>query len=689
MGTGTPSGQGRRRFLAGATGAAAAAVAIAGAAAASPPAVPRAPRNGALARSIGRAVALKAGGADAAQTPPLAVRALHRMGFGPMRRRKTAAGAAPPDRVFGAGFEPDGKAGEDDIGYFMSLGRDDDARLAAWVEEQLDPALPDPGLQSRMAAQAAAFATLSQPLATLWSQRECQGFSDYIRPYREAECAAFVRATYSRRQLFELVVDFWHDHFNVYAGLDSDTYVSFGDWDRTVVRQHAFGNFHAMLLASARHPAMLRYLDNYENSVSGINENYARELFELHTFGAEHYRGLQSNTDVAWLAAPAAPGELPSATTDPADPPFNPYAAIGDVELNAYGIQNRTIAAYYVDEDVYTAASGLTGWRFEDRNTATSCGTGAFLTDEQDHAAANAKVLLSRGFQTLPSGLSADLEGRLILKMAAWHPATAVHVARRLCTRLIADEPPESVVQAAARTFYANRTRGDQIARTLRTILNSPEFKDPALWGSKTKRPFEYVVSALRAAGGDYTFHADDNATGDFLRTFNRAGQRLFWWRTPDGYPDRRGHWEGSTSLVQGWRAVDWLLNHEYDTPARMMRVLDITLENLPSGGTPRQLAAFWCEWILGHTPAGGWVGAPGTLVDSAPTAVGRAALRFMTQEFLEGGLPVPEEDRPLHSPDFPITRAQLSSDDWPAYWHRRLLAMVAVILWSPDFLLR
>ena len=677
----------RRRFLAaGGAGAVTAAAAVAGSAAVARAGAAEPPARRPVARAISRALA----GSSSAVVPPLAVRVLHRMGFGPARRARVAARPAPPDQVFGGGFEPEGWPGEDDIGHFQSLGSTDDERLAAYVEEQLDPALPDPEPQARMAAHAAAFATLSQPLATLWSQRECQGFSTYTRPYREAECAAFVRATYSRRQLFELVVDFWHDHFNIYAGLDSDTYVSFGDWDRSVVRQHAFGNFHAMLRASARHPAMLRYLDNYENGVSGINENYARELFELHTLGAEHYRGLQPNTQVAWLAAPPAAGELPVATTDPLVAGHNPYALLGDAQLAALGITGLPyVAAHYVDEDVYTAASALTGWRYDDANAGGSCGSGAFTTDEQDHASANAKILLSRGFQTLPSGLAAELEGELVLKMAAWHPATAVHVARRLCTRLIADQPPESVVQAAARTFYAHRTAPDQIARTLRTILTSEEFKDPALWGSKTKRPFEYVVSALRAAGGDYSFHADDDATGDFLRTFNRAGQRLFWWRTPDGYPDRRGHWEGSTSLVQGWRAVDWLLNHEHDSPARMMRVLDLTLEHLPNGGTPRQLVAFWCDWILGHTPPGGWVGPPGSLVDSAPTAVGRAALRFMTQEFLDGGVPAPEHDRPLHSPDFPITRAQLASDQWPAYWHRRLLAMVAVILWSPDFLQR
>ncbi len=619
--------------------------------------------------------ATKSGSVNAV-VPPLAVRALNRMGYGPARRKIAAATVAPPARIFSANFETSDALGQDDVAYFNSLGSTDDARLAAYVEEQLNPTLiPDPDLNQRMTQYAASFVAMNEPLATAFSTRECDDFDTYARPYRDVEKATFNRAIYSRRQLFELMTDFWHNHFNIFAGSSNDSYASWGSWDRDVIRQHGLGNFYQMLEASAKHPAMLEYLDNYENSQGGFNENYARELFELHTFGAENYGGLLSGGSVAALAT-------------------NPYSGLGDADLDNPANFNgkvisdptRPIAQIYVDEDVYDAARALTGWRFHDVNSGGLCGTGAFQTDQLQHDVAG-KALLGTGFTTLKSGLAAELEGRLVLKMAAWHPGTATYIARKLCQRLIADNPPESVVQAAAATFYANRLASDQIARTLRVILNSAEFKDPALWGSKTKRPFEVVVSAMRAAGGNYTFREDDasNTSNEFMYYFSLSGQRLFWWRTPDGYPDQRQFWQGTNGLIQVWRAIDWLADRNHDDATRVMRILDITLENIVGNPTARQVVEFWCHWIMGFSPVGGWSGPAGTLIASSPTSLGRAALQFFTQS----GYGTDRDRASVSADEDPIPRADLGTEEYQYDWHSRLRGLVELILSSPNFMQR
>lgn len=663
----------RRRWLLGAGGAA---VAVAGAALVAPAAgrsVSTAPgRPGRVSQPAAETVAVGKSGSEQTLTPPLAVRALHRMGYGPARRARLE-GSGRPGQIFASGFESSRAGGIDDVAHFMALGSSDDARLAAYVEEQLDPNLDDSELQRRLAEHPEAFATLGESLSTAFNTRECQDFNTYVRPLREVEKATLTRAVFSRRQLFELTVDFWHNHFNVFAFLSEDTLASWASWDRDVIRRHAFGNFYSMLEASAKHAVMLRYLDNYRNSEGGFNENYARELLELHTLGAENYRGLQPQLTVEALEE-------------------NPYTVLDDAELNdpslcggqAIADPARAIARYYVDDDVYAAAQALSGWRYVDQTTASGCGSGAFFVSESDHYITT-KAILSGGRTIISSDQGGELDGRLTLKLCAYHPGTARYIARKLCRRLISDDPPDAVVDAAAETFFRHRRSSTQISRTLRTILLSDAFKDASNWGNKTKRPFEYVASALRATACRHTFREGDSTSGDFFNVFNSAGQRLFNWRTPDGYPDRRQHWQGSTSLVHGWRSIDWLVDRNASDPAtRVLPVIDLTLQYLPGNPTPRQIVAFWCDWLLGFTPAGGWVGAVDTGLTSEPTTVGRAAMQFFTQQGFNG-----LNDRFQWPSDEPIAREELSQNRNGYDWNRRLLGLVALILWSPNFLQR
>src|SRR6056297_2109540 len=200
-------------------------------------------------------------------------------------------------------------------------------------------------------------------------------------------------------------------------------------------RGHVFGNFHDMVQASAKHPAMLQYLDNYANEAGGFNENYARELYELHTLGAINYLGNTSPLDAPTL-------------------PTNPYAGLGDPLLDALQFSNptREIQSEYTDDDVYEAARALTGWRYDDENVnqggqCVDGGSGAFFVNEGEHDGGG-KAILSKGSVLLPADGSAVHDGEVAIKLAAYHPGTARYIALKLCQRLIAADPPDTLVQA-------------------------------------------------------------------------------------------------------------------------------------------------------------------------------------------------------------------------------------------------
>ena len=607
--------------------------------------------------------------------PPFAVMVLNKMGFGPARRVEVSGASAPnPDVILESSFETRTSpfATQDDVAHFIALGSNDDERLANYVDEQLDPNLDDSVFEAQFAAYQNNYSTLSEFLSQTFNQRECADFSTYDRPRREVEMAAFFRAIYSRRQLFELMADFWHNHFNVFAGDDRDTRVAWASWDKDIIRRHVFGNFYKMVIRSAQHVCMSRYLDNYVNGVNGINENYCRELFELHCMGAEHYQGNARQRDVEVL-------------------PENPYTALNDAELNnpALGFladPTLDIARFYVDDDVLEAAQAMSGWRYEDLSNADpgGCGSGLFITDEDDHISDATKAVLTAGVAAIPSNLDAETEGRLVCKLTAYHPSTAIYVARKLCTRLISDDPPQSIVDAAAATFFANRLSEDQIGLTLRTILLSDEFKDLANAGSKVKRPFEYVVSVMRAGGCQHDLRPDDDASEDFLNTYDNTGQELFTWRTPDGFPDFRSHWQSAANMVQCWRTVDFLFDRDYLDTDRFMRAINITLDNLSGDSTPREIVEFWCNWLFGFTPAGTWVGPVGTLFQNAPTTVGSAALQFMTQQGFGS-----ERDAEIYPADELIARNDLRFNEFPFYWHQRLIGMIKLLAWSPQMMQR
>jgi uncharacterized protein (DUF1800 family) len=489
-----------------------------------------------------------------------------------------------------------------DIAAFEAGGGTDDQRLQAWVDAQLAPqTIADTDCDWRLANSG--FTTLGKTLPQLWSQHYLGNpvWDVRMRPFWETQRATFIRAVYSRRQLNEVLADFWHNHFNV-LGDDSTSGPVWPHYDRDVIRANMLGNFRVMLEAVATSTAMMYFLDNYTSSVAGPNENFARELFELHTLGAENYLGVGRQDDV------------------PLDS------------------QGRPVG--YVDADVFEATRCFTGWSVANGSSGAP-NVGVFYYRPNWHDRFQKRVL--RIF--IPQDQGDLLDGRQVLDALAYHPGTARHVCRKLCRRLIADEPGEATVQEAAQVFYTYREAPDQLARVVRTILLSAEFR--STWGAKVKRPFEVAASALRAVGAQFPFAMGNSDTNNFFWMYGNTGQPLFGRRSPDGFPDRRASWMVPNPRVGGWRLCTWVLNEA----AGSVPYVDIAGQTPSTVRSANQLADFWIDRVFGRPLA--------------------AADRSAVVQFMAQGL----------DPNLALS--------WNDSVRNRVRAMVGLLLWSPEFLLR
>jgi uncharacterized protein (DUF1800 family) len=437
------------------------------------------------------------------------------------------------------------------------------AKLESYLEEQLHPeSIPDLECDARLAQ----FSTLNKSYDQLWKDHwvEAQKLPDadgvkwqrIYQPTDEARKATLLRAVYSERQLLEVLVDFWHNHFNSNPDKDGMIAATWVDYDN-LMRQYAFGNFRELLTAVAQHPAMLLYLDTASNTRSGPNENYVRELFELHTLGAENYLGVGR--------------QKPVKTT----------------------LEGQPVG--YVDDDVYEASRAFTGWMLHNnleypKNDPDINASGRFLVRSMAHDRFQKNVL----GRFLPPDQAAAKDGLDVLETLAYHPGTARHIARKLCRRLISDNPPETVVQAAAQVFLEQKNAPDQLRQVVRAIVRSSEFLQT--WGEKIKRPLEAGAAMLRAVNADI-----QKTDGAVWVTANMQGQPLFGRIPPDGYPDTRAHWSGTSSLLMRWKMAQALCwggieethsNLLAQTPDHIKSCLD--------------MAQFWLARVLGTSQGTG-----------------------------------------------------------------------------------
>jgi len=451
----------------------------------------------------------------------------------------------------------------EDLASFNALGASDDERLSAWLDSQLAPEGIDDGIcQQRLAS--AGYTTLEKTIPQLWADH-VRGEQSRRQPISETEAARVLRAVCSRRQLYERLVEFWHDHFNVY-GWDFTIQPLFSHYDQQVIRPNALGNFRTMIEAVAASPAMLYYLDNKSSRAGEFNENFARELLELHTMGVEAY--------------------FPTNNPD-------------DVPVDGEGLKEG-----YADWDVYEAARAFTGWTVADKHwrlpDQPEFDTGEFLYWADWHDVAG-KFFLG---DFITPNQRALKDGRDVLDRIASHPATARHVCRKLAVRFISDSPPDALVESAADIFRAESEAPDQIAQVVRHLLESPLAFDAA--SGKHRRPYEQVIAMLRKTGAEVVpvDLGDWNPWGGFFTRLRQTGHGPFRWRTPDGFPDDAAAWQSTSVMGQTWRLLSMLPQMEDADDNQILPILDITRAALaPEERTPVRIVDLWLDRALGYLP--------------------------------------------------------------------------------------
>jgi len=390
--------------------------------------------------------------------------------------------------------------------------------LAAYIEGQLEPRrLADPALEQALAAypvldRTAAALVHEYPLPTpRVRQKLAQGemtrqdvaamYPPERRPLvitSQMQAARITRAVLSERQLEEVMVDFWFNHFNVYAQKGAVRWMV-PAYEREAIRPHALGHFRDLVRATARHPAMLFYLDNWLSTRSdfvlprgpnagravGLNENYARELMELHTLGVD---------------------------------------------------------GGYTQQDVIEVARCFTGWTIDRPQQG-----GGFVFRSLAHDR-GAKRVLGR---VIPAGGGVEA-GERVIDILARQPATARFIATKLARRFVSDDPPAAMLDRAAAVFQ--RTDGD-IRAVLTAIVASPEFWSPEVYRAKIKTPLDVVATAMRALDGRIVPGAPGadrlGGGGEALaREVARLGEPLYESQPPTGYPDRAEAWVNTGALL-------------------------------------------------------------------------------------------------------------------------------------------
>jgi uncharacterized protein (DUF1800 family) len=381
--------------------------------------------------------------------------------------------------------------------------------VSAWIDRQLRPETIDDAATERALAE---LTTLRMPIAQalrefprpdpklqaqlaggeMSRQEMLERYPVEKRPARiamELSSAKVVRAVTSERQLEELMVDFWFNHFNVFAGKgDVRWYVA--AYEREAIRPYAMGRFPDLVRATAHHPAMLFYLDNWLSArpdfvvpagpnrgrKGGLNENYARELMELHTLGVD---------------------------------------------------------GGYTQRDVTEVARAFTGWTIDRPQIE-----GRFIFRPGMHDTGE-KIVLG---QRIPAGGGRD-DGERVIEILTRHPATARFIATKLVRRFVSDTPPPALVARVAGTY--THTGGD-IPSMLRTIFESPEFFSEDAYRAKIKKPFEFVASAVRALGGT----TDAQGGMALARASAEIGEPLYQAQPPTGYADRAEVWVNAGALL-------------------------------------------------------------------------------------------------------------------------------------------
>jgi uncharacterized protein (DUF1800 family) len=432
------------------------------------------------------------------------------------------------------------------------------------------------------------------------SQRELADAAEGLSPIQRETLAALqgsprmigaellesrmIRDVYSERQLEAVMTDFWLNHFNVYIKKNQNEPYMLPEYERDVIRPNALGKFEDLLVATAKSPAMLMYLDNWQSigpdsmaaknsgrfaqlaqnpqvqqalKDRGLNENYARELMELHTLGVQ--------CEVSQ--------DHPVSALDPA------------------------CGQGYTQQDVTQVAKVLTGWTIDQPFRG-----GGYQFEERRHEPGTKTVL---GKTIAENG---EGEGMQVLHMLATSPATAKFISTKLAVRFVSDTPPPALVDRMTKAFLAS---GGDIKTVLRTMFDAPEFWSPEVYRAKVKTPEEFVISAVRASGAEVK-----NAI-PLVQALDKLGMPFYGMQTPNGY---------------SWIAEPWV--NTGDLVSRMNFALGLSSDRIPGVQTD------WTR-LLGETEAGM---ESATLTTSAAT--GASAAKEEKLEMMLLGQPVSDRTR-------------------------------------------
>jgi uncharacterized protein (DUF1800 family) len=366
-----------------------------------------------------------------------------------------------------------------------------------WIEQQLDyTSIDDSAVEDALKN----LSTLSMPARQLIDFGMNLG-----QVVEELRLATLYRMIFSRRLLFEVMVEFWTDHFSIYLETDNVRYFKTVD-DRDVIRKHALGKFKDLLTASAMSPAMLNYLNNDANFVNYPNENYAREIMELHTLGA------------------------------------------------------ATNGVPYTEQDVKEVAKCFTGWNWT-RGNSPRRGEFEFVQLRHDNSY---KTVLGNGI-----GPAGDLEdGKAVIEILCNHEATGRFLAAKLVRRFVTDDPQGQAPELVNRVAETYRNSQGDIKDMVYTILTSQEFaRSFATYGGRLSRPADLLARALRAVdikpehlparlptgrpGGSQT--GQNPVYNRLTYALRSMGHVPFDWPTPDGFPDTKEAWSSSIGMLVRW----------------------------------------------------------------------------------------------------------------------------------------
>ena len=336
---------------------------------------------------------------------------------------------------------------------------------------------------------------------------------------------AVVRAALSERQLYEVMVDFWTNHFNVYFAKGADRFLT-PDYIEHTIRPNAMGHFADLLIATAESPAMLFYLDNWESAAPGSVPPAAMRARARPFFGRRPGHFSFPPRD------PAEQDSMRQRALQKAPQGINENYARELLELHTVGVDGG-----YTQQDVIEVARILTGWSIKRPQQG-----GDFEFHDWAHDGGEKQVLGVR----FPAGHGMD-EGVRLLKLLADLPATMHHVSSKLCQKFVNDDPPDGCIDDAVAAW--KRSHGD-IREVLGAIVTGPDFWAPQNRGAKVKTPLEFVVSAVRAVG------ADPDTTPRLAQVVARLGQPLFQHVAPDGYPEMEAAWVNSGALLDRMNAA-------------------------------------------------------------------------------------------------------------------------------------